>query len=305
MEYPIYSIVWFFFIYAFLGWCAEVCFVALNTGEFVNRGFLNGPYCPIYGFGMVIIILLLTPVADNKPLLFAASVLLTSALEWLVGFVLEKVFHQRWWDYTDTPFNISGYICLKFSLLWGVLCLIVMELVQPPIEAFLNFLPRGLGWFLLALFIVGITADLIATVRTILKLNVRLGQIDEIANSIRKLSDELSDGLSGTAISAMQKSKEQREQLEWYRTVLTEDYEERKAIWSADLEAWKEDTKEAMQMRIAALEELYRRRDQLMEPPLRGNRRLLRAFPKMRSLDYESALKTLREKLKPKRKKED
>ena len=104
--------VWVFLIYAFLGWCSEVVFAALNTGKFVNRGFCNGPICPIYGFGMLFVSLCLMPFRDNLPLLFILSLLLTSFIEFITGFVLEKFFNQKWWDYSKLPFNINGYVCL-------------------------------------------------------------------------------------------------------------------------------------------------------------------------------------------------
>ena len=106
----IYNIMWYFFIYAFLGWCTEVSFFAVKTGKFVNRGFLNGPVCPVYGFGLVIIIMALTPLKDNLLLLFVGSVVITSSLEFLTGWALEKIFHTRWWDYTNNKFNLHGYI---------------------------------------------------------------------------------------------------------------------------------------------------------------------------------------------------
>ena len=83
----LYQFLWIFFIYAFLGWCTEVSYAALNTGKFVNRGFLNGPVCPIYGFGVVIVLACLTPLKGNFVLLFLGSVVLTSALEWITGFL--------------------------------------------------------------------------------------------------------------------------------------------------------------------------------------------------------------------------
>ena len=127
----VYTVLWYFFLYAFLGWCAEVSYAALRTGRFVNRGFLNGPVCPIYGVGVVIVVGLLTPVKENTLLLFVCSVLLTSALEWVTGFVLERMFHQKWWDYSDLPLNLNGYICPLFSVLWGIACLLVMEINSP------------------------------------------------------------------------------------------------------------------------------------------------------------------------------
>ena len=98
-----YHLLWIFFIYAFLGWCTEVSYAALKTGRFVNRGFLNGPVCPVYGFGVVIVLWVLEPLRGNLLLLFLGSVALTSLLEWLTGFVLERLFHQRWWDYSQEP----------------------------------------------------------------------------------------------------------------------------------------------------------------------------------------------------------
>ena len=114
-----YQLLWIFFLYAFLGWCTEVSYAALRTGKFVNRGFLNGPVCPIYGCGVVVVLAGLEPLKGNFVLLFLGSVVLTSALEWATGFVLEKLFRQRWRDYSDKPFNLGGYICLEFSVMWG------------------------------------------------------------------------------------------------------------------------------------------------------------------------------------------
>ena len=118
MPQNFYELVWIFIIYAFIGWCTEVSYAALDRGIFVNRGFLNGPYCPIYGCGVVIVVAALTPLKDNLLILFAGSFLLTSILEYITGFILEKVFHNKWWDYSNKPFNLHGYICLKFSIYW-------------------------------------------------------------------------------------------------------------------------------------------------------------------------------------------
>ena len=111
-----YETLFLFFIYAFLGWCLEVAYHALVTGQFINRGFLNGPWCPVYGFGALAVLACLLPLRENQFLLFLGSVAVTSAIEWLTGFALEKLFHQHWWDYSDQPFNLNGYICLRFSL---------------------------------------------------------------------------------------------------------------------------------------------------------------------------------------------
>ncbi len=99
--------------------------------QLVNRGFLNGPVCPIYGFGMIIVLFALTPLEDSALLLYIGGVILPSALELVGGWALYKLYHTRWWDYSDFPFNIGGYICLEFCLLWGVGTLVVMRIVHP------------------------------------------------------------------------------------------------------------------------------------------------------------------------------
>ena len=151
MPAMLYRFLWIFFIYAFLGWCTEVSYAALVTGKFVNRGFLNGPWCPVYGFGVVIVLGCLTPLSGHLPALFAGSVLLTSLLEWLTGFALEKLFHQQWWDYSDQPFNLSGYICLRFSIAWGFACVFVVRLLHPTVLALIHLIPRLAGIVLLGL----------------------------------------------------------------------------------------------------------------------------------------------------------
>ena len=126
-----YDVLWIFFIYAFLGWCMEVIYATTDTGKFINRGFLIGPACPIYGIGMVIVVSVLSSIQDNIFILFIGAMILTSILEFITGVILERIFNDKWWDYSDLPFNIKGYICLKFSLLWGLGCVFIMKLIYP------------------------------------------------------------------------------------------------------------------------------------------------------------------------------
>lgn len=210
----LYRLLWIFFIYAFLGWCTEVSYAALVTGSFVNRGFLNGPVCPIYGFGVVIVLTCLTPLAGSLPLLFLGSVVLTSALEWLTGFALEKLFHQRWWDYSDEPFNLSGYICLRFAIAWGFACMFVVKLLHPTVLLFIRIVPQVLGVVLLALMGAVMAVDLAATVSTIIKLNRRLAQIDELAAKIREASNEFGENLADRVLDAAERGAGWKEDLD-------------------------------------------------------------------------------------------
>lgn len=129
-----FTIVLYFFVYAFVGWVAEVLFHLVRYRHFVNRGFLSGPLCPIYGFGMVIIILVLDPYKHNLPLLFLYSSIFTSIIEWLTGETLWIVFKQKWWDYSNSLGHLGRFVCVPFSLLWGVLGSFVVAYVQPWLE---------------------------------------------------------------------------------------------------------------------------------------------------------------------------
>ena len=131
----------FFFVYAFLGWCVEVSFVAITRGKVVNRGFLNGPVCPIYGVGMVGILYALEPLKDNAIVLFIGGVVICSVLELFTGWILDKIFRMRWWDYSDEKFNIGGYVCLAFSFMWGMAVVFAVKFVHHPIMAVVKKIP--------------------------------------------------------------------------------------------------------------------------------------------------------------------
>ena len=202
-----YELVWIFIIYAFIGWGTEGSYAALDRGIFVNRGFLNGPYCPIYGCGVVIVVAILTPLKENLLILFAGSFLLTSVLEYITGYILEKVFHNKWWDYSDKPFNIKGYVCLKFSIYWGLACTFIMDIIHPIIYAAIRFIPFMLGVVLLSIIMCVFAADCIITVTTILKFNKRLKVMDEMAASIHRLSDEIGENIYENVTDVIEKSE--------------------------------------------------------------------------------------------------
>lgn len=195
MTFTLYQMYWIFVIYAFVGWCCEVAFAAVKSGTFVNRGFLTGPVCPIYGFGMLIVALLLTPLANSWLLLFVGAVVLTSLLELVTVFVLERFFHQKWWDYSAFRGNIGGYICPQFSLLWGVACVAVMKVVQPLVMRLIDAFPHLVGIILLCVTDVLFALDLTMTVVTLCKLQARFRRLEEFETRMRRISDELGEGI--------------------------------------------------------------------------------------------------------------
>lgn len=129
-----FALVLIFTAYSFIGWLCESIYCSFLSDHFINRGFLSGPVCPVYGFGGLLVIWILSPLRENHlVLLFLAAVLLTSTLEYLTGLALEKAFHARYWDYSDKLFNIRGRVCLENSLMFGGMSVIAVTLIHPAI----------------------------------------------------------------------------------------------------------------------------------------------------------------------------
>ncbi|MBQ3471302.1 MAG: putative ABC transporter permease, partial [Clostridia bacterium] len=256
MGYSFYEIAALFFVYGFLGWVVEVIFRGLCEGRFVNSGFLNGPICPIYGFGGVIVVLCLTPVQDNIPVLFICSAILTTGLELITGFALDKIFHTRWWDYTDKPFNIGGYICLQFMVAWGLVCVGLMKILHPPVIQLIRAVPFMLGVFLLIFVAVVFIADVVVTVITINHLANRLKIMDEIAASIHAVSDNIGTKVYNSAETVKAKGGNVLESKN--ARVIKEKYS-------------------------GNVEELKQRYKAMTEERHRLQNRILKAFPKMTS----------------------
>lgn len=202
MQYSIYQLLWLFLIYSFLGWCVEVSFVAVTSGRVVNRGFLNGPVCPIYGVGMLGALLLLGPVSGNLLLLFLLGMLLCTLVELIGGWVLERAFHTRWWDYSDEPFNLGGYICLRFSIMWGLAVTFAVRLIHPLIFSMVNWLPMLPGGILLGLLYGLFAADFVLTLITVIGLRKQLGELERVAKALHAVGDTISDRVGNSALAA-------------------------------------------------------------------------------------------------------
>lgn len=178
IQNELYNCLYYFIIYAFLGWVLEVSYRVLNTGKFSNRGFLIGAYCPIYGIGAILALYLIKPFKNNIVMLFIVSFIITSILEFVTGFVLEKIFKYKWWNYSDLPFNIKGYICLKFSIIWGLACIFLINTLSPLVEKFVLWTPFFIGIATIYLVLIIMLIDFLITVANILYLSIKLRKKD-------------------------------------------------------------------------------------------------------------------------------
>ena len=203
-----------FFIYSFLGWCVEVAFVAVTTGKVTNRGFLNGPVCPIYGCGMIGVLLALLPVEKNVWLLFLGGMVICSAVELFGGWILDKIFHMRWWDYSNEKFNIGGYVCLAFSFMWGMAVVFAVKFVHHPIMAVVKKIPFQIQVIIVVVCGVVFVVDMIVTLKNLIGINKSLGQLDKLAESLHTVGDQLKDVVGNSAITVAEKAEEGMEILD-------------------------------------------------------------------------------------------
>lgn len=302
-----YELVWIFIIYAFIGWCAEVSFAAVDSGKFVNRGFLNGPYCPIYGCGVVIVVAVLTPIKESLFILFLGSMLLTTVLEFLTGFILEKVFHNKWWDYSDKPFNIMGYVCLKFSILWGLACTFIMKVLHPSIYKFITIIPHVLGIILLSIIMTAFFIDLGVTVSTILKFNKRLKLMDEVAQKMHQLSDEIGENIYEGVTTVKEKSEEVQDKAGELRGKFEEKTDAVREAFAENLLESKTEYEHRKEAAKKEYEELTKKYKELITQKNFGFKRLMEAFPDMISRDQNEILKKYKKQfnIRFKREKED
>lgn len=127
-----------FIIYSFVGWIGEVCLALIKEKKFINRGFLIGPYCPIYGVGCILITLCLQSFASNPFILFIMSLIICSGLEYSTSYIMEKLFKARWWDYSNYKFNINGRICLQYMLAFGILGTVIIYIINPYLITLFN-----------------------------------------------------------------------------------------------------------------------------------------------------------------------
>lgn len=175
----IYQIFLLFIIYSFIGWTCEVLYCSIYQKKFVNRGFLYGPICPIYGCGALIIFFFLMPLAYNVFLLFFSAMFLMSVLEYFVSWAMEKLFDTKWWDYSHYKFNINGRVCLLNSTLFGVMGVIAVKFVHPMVLKLIyslnDFWTKTFAIILLSTFIV----DLAFTLKSLVDFKIYLRRFED------------------------------------------------------------------------------------------------------------------------------
>ena len=191
MEYSFLEIIIYFITYSFLGWVMESIFRSISERKIINTGFLKGPFCPIYGVGAIIMLLFLKKFADNLAVLFIVSVVVLTIWEYLVGVLLEKLFHTKYWDYSKNKFNFQGRICLTNSIFWGILGVVFVKYIHPAIENLIEKIDVRILIFVYSILGIVILVDMITSIVKVKNIKVTLEKIEKLNNEIReKLKEE-------------------------------------------------------------------------------------------------------------------
>lgn len=181
----------FFFFYCFCGWVWECCYVSFCKRKWVNRGFMHGPFLPLYGSGAITILFLTLPVRESLLLIFILGMLGATILEYVTGITMEKLFHMRYWDYTDMPLNVRGYICLPSSLLWGVFSIFLIRVVHLPVEKMILSIPDTLSDILAFVLTVTVAVDFTKSFQEAMDLREILAKATDNAKRIKELEKDL------------------------------------------------------------------------------------------------------------------
>ena len=180
-----------FYLYGFLGWVWESCYVSLCRRQWVNRGFLHGPMLPIYGFGALMILLATLPARQNLALVFLLGTASATLLEYVTGAAMERIFHVRYWDYSHQRFQVKGYICLRSSIAWGFFSILLVRVLHPPLEDAVLALPALAAQILSLGLTVCFGADVSASAREAFDLKELLEKAAENNASLASLEAQL------------------------------------------------------------------------------------------------------------------
>lgn len=193
-----------FLIYSILGWIMECTLGIIENHKFVNRGFLIGPYCPIYGVGVVGVTLLLSRFTNNLFLLFILSTILCGSLEYFTSYIMEKLFHARWWDYTNRKFNINGRICLETLIPFGIISVLILKYLNPFIFNNLYRIPSNL------LMYVSITLFVLYLIDTCISLKI-ISNFKDMNKQAKDNTEEISKKVKETAEATIAKLTKEKE----------------------------------------------------------------------------------------------
>lgn len=230
LPYPFADSYMMFFIYSFLGWVIEVIYYGITEGKFINRGFLAGPLCPVYGLGFYAAIWFFEPFKDNFFVIFFGMAGACTIVELIAGVVLYQAFHMRWWDYSDYKLNFKGYICLRFFIYWGIASSLGIYALHPAVSWFVGHLNRPVRAGILILFTVILIVDLITTSITIVGFKKKFRAMEKVVTGVKGVSDKIGSGIYGAVDTIVTVSEPTRNHYDAYRKLIDDNRREEREL---------------------------------------------------------------------------
>lgn len=212
----------YFLIYSFLGWCIESIFKSFCEKKIVNSGFLYGVMCPIYGFGAIIMYLFLDDISNKPILIFIVGFTVLTVWEYIVGIILEKIFHTKYWDYSHNKFNFQGRICLLNSIFWGLLAVLFIDIVHPFVEQLITKVNPNIILYITIVSYVVLIVDLVCSLINNFSIIDKLNRIEELNNIIKEKLEGIKTKGSIPIQETLEELKSKQEKLikKMYKTVI-------------------------------------------------------------------------------------
>lgn len=299
-ENLIYTYIFYFFVYAFLGWVIEVAYHAITCGKFINRGFLAGTVCPIYGFGSVVIIYLFEPLKDNLLLLFVGSAIFCTILEYFVGLFLDKVFHKKWWDYSDVPFNIGGYVCVQFAIYWGIGGILLIRDIHSLIEKITLFFSLKVIIIFCIIFFIVIIIDTLASIQSVLKFNKKLEILSKLQDDIYEISDFIGENVSDNTLFIAEKAGPVVDEISDKKRYISDEIENGKKAIKTNIDKYKNEKvefiSELKKEKRIKMQKLIKEREEILKKQYFGERRIIKLSPKIKEIKYAEIFDEIKER---------
>ncbi|MCR4767069.1 MAG: putative ABC transporter permease [Saccharofermentans sp.] len=230
LPYPFIESYLMFFIYSFVGWVIEVIYYGLTEGKFINRGFLAGPLCPVYGLGFYAAIWIFEPLNESFFIIFFGMATACTIVELIAGVILYHTFHMRWWDYSDYKFNFRGYICLRFYVYWGIAASLGIYVLHPAVKWLIAHITYPVRIGILIFFTVILIADLVTTIITIVGFKKKFEAMEKVVTGTKAVSDKIGSGIYGAVDTLVTVSEPTRNHYEQYRKLLADNRQQEREL---------------------------------------------------------------------------
>ncbi len=230
LPYPFVESYMMFFIYSFVGWVVEVIYYGITEEKFINRGFLAGPICPVYGLGFYAAIWIFEPLKNSFFIIFFGMAAACTVVELIAGVILYHMFHMRWWDYSEYKLNFRGYICLRFYIYWGIAASLGIYVLHPLVKLLISHISIPVRIGVLIFFTAVLIADLVTTIITIVGFRKKFEAIEKVVTSTKAVSDRIGSQIYGAVDTLVTVSEPTRVHYEQYRKLLADNRQQEREL---------------------------------------------------------------------------